>query len=335
MSVKIIKQKQFDVSGIIKSTFNPGDDISISYPNYLKVCARMADAVDLMKRELRPVNPKNQKGTFLWFKSTGIAFKPTPKTKKEELERFNTFYANFKKGANFQEFFNFADAIERYNAFTEEEKIAVHPYKIIYNSASGSAKCAKFYMPKIGDPVSEMFCTTIVAISNAIKKTIIVIDKSDRSSITLEHIFGKILELVKKSNPQVKIPPGVKDIFGATYDAFQAQIDEIYAGYIFTGSELGMFVKLVNGLVTSLKSDGAGGPGGLGQDDKKDEALFRDLISLLNSIKEAVVKELSTNERNDLSDEKMEELRNTISMINSISENPDEAVKDLVGSMGL
>ncbi len=335
MSVKIIKQKQFDVSGIIKSTFNPGDDISISYPNYLKVCARMADAVDLMKTELKAVNPKNQKGTFLWFKSSGIFFKPTAKTKKDELEKFNTFYATFKKGANFQEFFNFAEALERYQGFTEEEKMAVHPYKIIYNSASGSAKCAKFYTPKMGDPVSEMFCTTIVAIANAIKKTIIIIDKSDRSSITLEHIFEKILELVKKTNPNVKIPSGVKDIFGATYDAFQDQIDEIYAGYIFTGSELGMFVKLVNGLVTSLKNSEGTNSGVLGQDDKKDEALFRDLISLLTSIKEAVVKELSANERNDLSDEKMDELRNTISMINAISENPDEAVADIVGTMGL
>ena len=80
MSVKVIKKNVFDVASIIKSTFNPVFDVSISYPNYLTVASAMADAVSLLKPVMKVTDPKKEKGTFLWFNANTPVYKFSEKT---------------------------------------------------------------------------------------------------------------------------------------------------------------------------------------------------------------------------------------------------------------
>lgn len=332
MSVKVIKKNAFDVAGIIKSTFNPVFDISISYPNYLTVASAMADAVTLLKPVMKVTDPKREKGTFLWFNANTPMYKFTEKTPMKDLEKFNTFYATFKKIHTFREFFAFADKLKVYLDYNDAERLSLGGnYRIIYNSASGG-KSSRCYTPK-NDKESLTFMKVIVALAGKIRKTIVQIDKSDRSTITLQHIFDKIIELVKKSNPKQIIPKNVTNIFTATYEALQTQMDEIYMSYIMTGSDLGMFAKLLQSLVQHLKD--REGEKVVGESEEKDTELFKDLIGLLNGIKTSVVKELSDAEKSDLSEERMQELRQTMSAIDVISTDPDAAVSDIAKTIGI
>ena len=334
MSVKVIKKNAFDVAGIIKSTFNPVFDISISYPNYLTVASAMADAVAILKPVMKVTDPKREKGTFLWFNANTPVFKFTEKTPMKDLEKFNNFYATFKKIFTFREFFNFADKVKVYLDYSDEDRLALGSnYRIIYNSASGG-KSSRCYYPK-NEKESITFMKLIVALAGKIKKTIVQIDKSDRSSITLQHIFDKIIELVRKTNPKQVIPKTVTNIFTATYEALQTQMDEIYMSYIMTGSDLGMFAKLLQSLVQHLRDKEGNGEKIIGESEEKDAALFKDLIGLLNGIKTSVIKELSSAEKSDLSDERMQELRQTMSAIDVIGSDPDAAVEDIARTIGL
>lgn len=332
MSVKVIKKNVFDVASIIKSTFNPVFDVSISYPNYLTVASAMADAVSLLKPVMKVTDPKKEKGTFLWFSANTPVYKFSEKTPMKELEKFNVFYATFKKIHTFREFFAFAEKLQVYLGYSDADRLGLGSnYRIIYNSASGG-KSSRCYTPQ-NTKESLTFMKVVVALAGKIRKTIIQIDKSDRTTITLQHIFDKILELVKKTNPKTVIPKNVTNIFTATHEALHEKMDDIYMSYILTGSDLGMFVKLLQGLVEHLKT--REGEKVVGESEESDTELFGDLIQLLNSIKSSVLKELSSAEKSDLSDERMEELRQTMSAIDVISTNPDAAVEDIARAVGL
>jgi transcriptional antiterminator len=112
-------------------------------------------------------------------------------------------------------------------------------------------------------------------------------------------------------------------------------MDEIYMSYIMTGSDLGMFAKLLQSLVQHLRDKEGNGEKIIGESEEKDAALFKDLIGLLNGIKTSVIKELSSAEKSDLSDERMQELRQTMSAIDVIGSDPDAAVEDIARTIGL
>lgn len=328
MSVKVIKQKAFDVVGIVKSTFNPGSDIALSYPNYNRVTNLMLTVIELLSPVLKELDPKKSKGTFLWFKNGTPIFKFDAKTKTTDLEKFNDFYANFKKAQTFQEFFNFCEGAEKYLAYSLEEQMELgSSYKILYNSASGSSKCTRYFTPVAGDEASLKLLKISVELANRIRKIIVQIDKSDKASISLNGIFDSILVLVRKSNPRMTISKNINDVFVATYESMNEKLDEVYANYILTGSELGMFFRLVQGVVSSLQNQE--GNKVVGVDDSKDEVLFKDLIKLLNGIKDAVMKEMSNIDKLSLSDERMSELQNTLCAISMLSDDPSAAVKEL------
>ena len=288
----------------------------------------MLSVIDLLSPELKDLDSKKSKGTFLWFKFNTPIFKFDEKTKTAELEKFNAFYGNFKKAQTFQEFFNFCEGAEKYLKYSREEQIELgSTYKILYNSASGSSKCARFFTPIAGDERSLKVLKVSVELANRIKKIIIQIDKSDKSSISLNGIFDSILNLVRKSNPRMTISKNINDVFVATYESMNKNLDEVYANYILTGSELGMFFRLVQGVVITLQNQE--GEKVVGSDATKDEALFKDLIKLLNSIKDAVMKEMNNIDKMSISSEKMSDLKNTLHVIEMISDNPDAAVKEL------
>lgn len=332
MSVKVIKKNTFDISSVIKSTFVPTFDVSISYPNYLTVASAMADAVFLLKPVMKVTDPKKEKGTFLWFNSNTPTYKFNEKTPDKELKKFNDFYATFKKIHTFREFFAFEEKLQVYLGYTEEDRLALGSnYRIIYNSASGG-KSSRCYTPQ-NTKESLTFMKVIVALANKIRKTIIQLDKSDRETITLENIFGMIIKLVKKTNPNLVISKRVFEIFEATYEVFDEKLELIYMSYIMTGSDLGLFVKLLKELVQHIEK--RKGENISDDSDESNNVLFNDLIELLNAIKSTVMKDLSSREKEFLSDEHMEEMRTMIETIDVISDNPVGAIENIARNISL